>query len=366
MVFLSLITNLGLQAFFICIGILGIGFLIGFHEFGHFIFCKLFNIETPTFSIGMGPKVFSKKIGGTEFMLSAIPLGGYVEIAGADDHEDSDVPKNRQFSAKPYYQKMLVIAGGIIFNIFFSYAALTMLFWTGMPNSPLISPQYASCEIKTVEPGSPIAQAGLKTGDCLIAVDKKQFKDNPSQVIQYIRENPGKKVEVTYQRNSDIRTSQVTIESQTIQGKTFGALGIVEFVIPSYSFIQSLKKGMHATHTLAFLIAQLFKKIFVKRDVQNLGGPLMVIQQTIKGAEKGIKMFLLILAFISINLAVLNIIPLPIMDGGQALLYTIEAIIRRPLPETVKLYIKYACWIFFLLLAVVLSVKDILFLIFKK
>lgn len=366
MLFLTLISNLALQAFFICMGVLGIGFLIGFHEFGHFIFCKLFNIETPTFSIGMGPKIFSKKIGGTDFMLSAIPLGGYVEIAGADDTHDSDVPKARQFSNKPYYQKMLVIAGGIIFNILFAYATLTMLFWTGMPSSPLTSPQYASSEIKIIEPGSPIAQAGLKPGDHLVAVDGEKFQENPSQVIQYIRNNPGKKIEITYQRNGIANTTRATLESQTIQGKSFGTLGIVEFVIPTYSFLEALKKGISATHNLALLIAQLFKKIFVKQDIQNLGGPLMVIQQTIKGAEKGIKMFLLILAFISINLAVLNILPLPIMDGGQALLYTIEAIMQRPLPETVKLYIKYACWIFFLLLAVALSVKDIFFLVFKK
>ena len=100
--------------------------------------------------------------------------------------------------------------------------------------------------------------------------------------------------------------------------------------------------------------------------MENIGGPLMVISQTIKGAEKGFKVFLLLLAFISINLAVLNIIPLPIVDGGQALFYTIEAIIRRPLPEQIKIYVHYACWIGVLALTVFLSIKDVMRLFFSK
>src|SRR5690606_27744818 len=98
------------------LGLFGIGFLIGFHELGHFLFCKLFSIRTPSFSIGFGPKLFSKKIGGTEFVISPIPLGGFVEIAGAaevgqGDQKEASSRDKESFAVKPYYQKLLVMCG---------------------------------------------------------------------------------------------------------------------------------------------------------------------------------------------------------------------------------------------------------------
>lgn len=353
------------QVFFMVLGLLGIGFLIGFHEFGHFIFCKIFNVKTPTFSIGMGPRLVSKQLGSTNFILSAIPLGGYVEIAGADEHDiDPDTPSSQRFSQKPYYQKMLIIAGGILFNLIFAYCALVFLFWRGLPASPMLYPHYASREIKRVEPNSSADQANLKPGDIIKAIDDTESQNSPLAFVNYIRSHPGKTTLVTYERNGKIEKKRATIEKQTTQGKEFGRFG-VEFKVPKYSLRQAAKKGLQATTEITLLIAKLFKKIFSQQEVQNLGGPLMVIQQTIKGAEKGFSMFLLILAFISINLAVLNILPIPIMDGGQALLYSIEALIRRPLPEKIKTHIKYACWIFFLALALALSIKDILHMVCK-
>lgn len=112
-------------------------------------------------------------------------------------------------------------------------------------------------------------------------------------------------------------------------------------------------------------IIQAFKSIFFAGQFDNIGGPLMVIAQTVKGAEKGFKVFLLLLAFISVNLAILNILPLPIMDGGQALFYTIEAIVRRPLNEKVREYIHYATWAMLLVLVVYLSIKDVIKIFWK-
>ena len=130
------LLSLAQSLFFIIIGIMGIGFLIGFHEFGHFIFCKIFHIRTPSFSIGMGPRIFKKKIGETEFALSLLPLGGYVEIAGAaevgqGEQKEAYSTDQNSFASKPYYQKMLVMAGGIVFNLMFAYAALffPLFYW---------------------------------------------------------------------------------------------------------------------------------------------------------------------------------------------------------------------------------------------
>ena len=120
------LVSLPQSFFFLIIGILGISFLIAFHELGHFLFCKLFNIHTPSFSIGFGPRLISKKIGSTEFKISVIPLGGYVEIAGSAEpgqgkQKDANRMDEQSFAIKPFWQKFLVMIGGILFNMAFAY-----------------------------------------------------------------------------------------------------------------------------------------------------------------------------------------------------------------------------------------------------
>ncbi len=361
--FFSLIQPL----FFIIAGLVGIGFLIGWHELGHFLFCKLFYISTPSFSIGMGPKLISKKIGQTEFALSAIPLGGYVEIAGAaeigqGEQKEAHNMSQYSFACKPYYQKLLVMLGGILFNIIFSYIVLSGLYYVGMPKSALLYPGNATTIISSVEVDSPAQQYGLEPGDKIIAFDGSPI-NKAEELVNAIKTKAQQNVIITVERNGHNEEKTIVIGEKTIQQTTFGYLGI-DFLIPTYSFFESIKMGIHSTHVIMEQVWVAFKNIFTKRAFDNIGGPLMVISQTIKGAEKGIRVFLLLLAFISVNLAVLNMLPLPIMDGGQIVFYTIEAIIRRPLPEKVKIYIHYACWVAVVALALYLSVKDILRFIF--
>lgn len=360
---LALIQHL----FFIVAGLFGIGFLIGWHELGHFLFCKLFYIATPSFSIGMGPRLLTKKIGQTEFALSAIPLGGYVEIAGAaevgqGEQKEAYSIDQYSFAQKPYYQKLLVMVGGILFNIIFSYVVLSGLYFFGMPKSALLYPRNASTVISSVEDNSPAKNYGLQEGDTIIAIDGTPVK-NPEKLMNIVKAKANQPASITIRRNGQKEEKNIIVGEKTIQKTTFGYLGI-DFVIPTYPFLKSIKMGIQSTHYIMWQVWVTFKNIFTHRAIDNIGGPLMVISQTIKGAERGIKVFLLLLAFISVNLAVLNILPLPIMDGGQILFYTIEAIIRRPLPEKVKMYIHYACWLGVIALALFLSVKDVLRLIF--
>jgi len=348
-----------MSLFFIVVGMFGIGFLIGFHEFGHYIFCKLFNIATPTFSIGMGPRLISKKIGDTIFTLSAIPLGGYVEIAGAEDEQNgTKVKPEYSFTEKPYYQKMLVISGGILFNIFFSYVVLSTLYFVGLPQSELAFPLNESTTISSVKNDSPAKKSGLQINDKIVAINELNVANKPIELIKYLRVNPGKPETLTVERKGTLQKLPVIIGEHKIGKKTIGYLG-AEFKIMRYGFLESIKRGIQGTNKLISIIIGTFKSIFVQRNTEGLGGPLMVISQTIKGAAQGAKVFFLLLAFISVNLAVLNVIPLPIMDGGQALFYTIEAIIRRPLPDKVKMYIHYVCWALVLFLVIFLSIKDI-------
>jgi regulator of sigma E protease len=356
---IQLIQNI----FFIAIGLLGLGLLVGFHELGHFLFCKLFKIRTPSFSIGMGPKVLTKKIGDTEFALSAIPIGGYVEIAGAAEvgqgaQKEASSRDPYSFAVKPYWQKLMVMIGGILFNLIFAYIVFSGLFYIGMPKFPIVYQAFATTVISEVAPDSPAAKAGLQTGDKIVAINQQQM-NNPQDIINFIKNKPNTNQEISVERSGQVTNIPVTVGQQTFAGKDFGFLGI-DFYIPRFSPVDSIINGIKATNLVIKEVYRSFKGMFTDRSMDKVGGPLMVISQTIKGAEKGAKVFMLLLAFISINLAMINLIPLPIMDGGQILFYTIEAIIRRPLPDQVRIYIHYACWIAVLVLVLYLSAKDIL------
>lgn len=348
---------------------LGVGFLIGFHELGHFLFCKLLKIRTPSFSIGMGPRIFSKQIGETNFVLSAIPMGGYVEIAGSSelgqgDQLEAKCTDKNSFANRPYYQKMMVMAGGILFNLLFAYLALVGLLYYGMPSqSPFLDPNLVSTEIGSITPNSPAEAALLKKGDVIVSIDNNQIT-NGKQLIEEISKKPNQNASFIIKRNNSNQEITVPIGAKTINNAQLGYLG-VGLSVPPHSFASALKLGFHATYYLVSQVALALKSIVVHRKMDNLGGPIMVIAQTIKGAEQGFTVFLLLLAFISANLALINLIPLPIFDGGQALFYTIEAIINRPLSEKIREYIHYITWILLLILLVYLSVKDI-FRIFVK
>lgn len=368
MAIIDTLSGLAQNSYFILTGLFGLLFLIGFHEMGHFLFCKLFNIHTPSFSIGMGPVIYKKKIGDTDFAFSAIPLGGYVEVAGLaelgqGDQKDAHLLGSRSFASKPYWQKFLVMFGGILFNLIFAFLALWGLYYSGMPKTPLLYPINASTKVSNLIENSPAQKAGLEKNDLIISINKQPVT-SAVEIVEFIKKNPDIHADFEIIRNNIHSTLPVTIGSTKINGQSAGFLGL-EFEIQAYSFLQAGKNAWTGTIHIIKSTFSAFAGIVTNKQLNNLGGPIMVISQTIQGAAVGIKFFLLLLAVISINLAVLNIFPLPILDGGQILYFTIETVIRRPLPIKVREYIHYATWIFLLLLIAYLSVKDV-FRIFWK
>jgi regulator of sigma E protease len=352
---------------FIFPALIGVGFLIGFHELGHFLFCKLFNIHTPSFSIGFGPKLISKRIGNTDFSLSAIPLGGYVEIAGAaevgqGEQEHAHSTDETSFANKPYYQKMLVMFGGIMFNLIFAYTALIALCAMGLPAAV---PTFSQ-----VEAGSPAAQAGLEAGDTITAFNDIEINGDATTLIKAIQAAPGETVRLTYERRNEphATTIDVVLGSVDVMGKQIGTLAGASYQmasLPGASFPEAITRGITLTNNYIKNTAYAFAHLFKSRDTSGMGGPIRIIQETATGASKGFKIFLMFLAVISINLAVLNLIPLPILDGGQILFYTIEAAINRPLPHQVREYIHIASWIGILILTLFLTYKDLMAVFLK-
>lgn len=347
-----------LKLFYIAIGIIGVGFLIAFHELGHFLFCKLFDIKTPAFSIGFGPQLIKKQIGETEFSISAIPLGGYVQMESSSDDGSVDP---RSFNAKPYYQKLLVMCGGIGFNMIFAYLILMGLAFTGIPKTLLLYPKNATTQINMVMPDTAAERAGLKAGDVITSFNNMPLEGDATKLLEAIKPLANQPVTLTIEREKSPQTISATLDERKVDSESIGSLGVIFELneTPGKSLIDSIREGIALTNKIVWNTIDGFTSIVRKKDMSQVGGPLMIISMTTSVAAQGLKILLLFLAVISVNLAVLNVIPLPIFDGGQILFYTIEAIIRRPLPERVREYIHIGSWLLLMALVIYLTGKDI-------
>lgn len=350
------------QFFFILLGFLGMGFLIGFHELGHFLFAKLFKIRIPSFSLGFGPRLLTKKIGETEFCLSAIPFGGYVEIAGAaevgqGDQKEAFATDKGSFATKPFYQKLCVMLGGILFNLAFAYFTMILLFMTGIPKTPLMPNPI----ISAVHSQSAAENGELHIGDRIVSINEEKIGQNIQQIQQIVQPLALKQATFVIERNGELFTKTIIIGSRETETETIGILG-VEFdslATPAHSLTDAIALGIATCNKWIKDTFAGFGLLFSKKGINRVGGPIMIIAMTVKSAAAGWQIFLLLLAIISINLAVLNLIPLPILDGGQILFYSIEALIRRPIPHKVREYIHIATWLMFMVLFIYLGINDI-------
>ncbi len=352
---------------YLAIALCGIGFLIGFHELGHFVFCKLFGIRTPEFSIGFGPVLFSRKIGGTKFVISAVPLGGFVEIAGAAEMGQGEQKhalsqESDSFAAKPYYQKFLVMMGGISFNLLFAYFACILLAFTGIPKTRYLYPTNAKTTIHKMQSDSVAEKAGLQVGDSIRSIDNIPVHKKPIDFIKTIQSLPNKTVPIQFKRGGELHEIVVTVGTRTVGDITVGSLGITDLDmkdIPGQPFFAAIRRGIQMTNAWIVLTVRGFLSIFQQRSVEGMGGPVALISMLSQDATSHLKIFLILLVIISINLAIINLFPLPILDGGQLLFYTIEAIAGRPLPLKVREYIHIASWLFILVLILYLTVQDV-------
>jgi regulator of sigma E protease len=214
--------------------------------------------------------------------------------------------------------------------------------------------------ISAIHQNSPAEKYELKIGDRIIDMDNTTVEDNLQKIKEVSQAIPLKETTITIERDGKILTKTIIMGSKEEEAATVGFLG-VEFdnaPIPPHSFMDAIKEGISATNT--WIKNTIIGFTQLKKNRKNIGGPIMIIAATTKAAASGFKIFILLLAIISINLAVLNIIPLPVLDGGQMLFYSIEALIRRPIPNKVREYIHVATWLFFIVLIIYLSAQDII------
>lgn len=313
------------------------GLLVFVHELGHFLFAKLFKVYVEKFSVGFGPSLFSKKIGETVYCVSAIPLGGYVKMYGEDPTaEISPEMKEKAFSQKTLWQRGLIVFAGPLFNIFLAVKLFAIINFFG---TPMLLPI-----IKTVQPDMPAIEAGIKSGDRILAIDGKEIKywDEMSGII---KKNPGKVLMFSVKRGDEILSFQITpklSESKNIFGEKIqvGLVGIVpdnQVVTVSHGFVESTVLGFKKSYEVLELTILGIVKIFQKVvPADSIGGPIMIFQMAKETAAIGINSLLAFMAVISINLGVLNLLPVPVLDGGHLMFFAIEGVMRKPVSIRVR------------------------------
>jgi regulator of sigma E protease len=345
--------------------VVGLGVLIVFHEFGHFLLAKLSGVGVLTFSVGFGPKLWVKKKGETEYALSAFPLGGYVKMVGEDPEEEvKAVDLERSFAHKSLLKRTAIVAAGPGFNLLLAVFLLMIVFlFYGVP--------VLSNLIGAVEPESPAAQAGLQKGDRIVAVDG-QAVTAWDDLSSKIKQSAGRSLDLRVQRSGE--ELAMTVEPRKREVKNiFGELKEDWMIgIGSQVSIEkgdpglAISKAFVQTYEYSKLtLIGLYKMITREVSPRNLGGPILIAQMAGQQAQEGIGSFLAFLAVLSINLGVLNLLPVPVLDGGHLFFFAIEAIIGRPVS------IKYRekaqqVGIFLLLLLMIFAFANDIFRLFEK
>jgi len=392
-----------------------LGILVFAHELGHFLVAKLSGVGVLKFSLGFGKKVVGWKVGETEYIISALPLGGYVKMLGgegeSDETEEELTPEQqkRTFTAQPVWKRLAIVVAGPVFNIILAVVLCYIIFVTGFPT--------AVSKVMEVVPGSPAQAAGFKSGDIIEKIDGEPvnfweeaadyIKKHPgkdmvfevrrgrdtvslkaksvpedgkgyvgllgSAVIAAVMENspadkagmrskdrvvavdgkkvgswndmaeavklsPGRLMDFTLDRDGkqfDVKVTPIVKQGPETGGKAYGIIGVqagAETEKLRYGPVESI--GMSAERTLymtGFTVNILTRIIKGKEDASQLGGPVMIVQISGRQAREGFADFVLFMALLSINLGVINLFPIPILDGGLLMFLAIEGITRKPL-----------------------------------
>ena len=406
-----------------------LGVLVAFHELGHFLAARWVGVKVLKFSLGFGPKLFGRQMGETEYLLSAIPLGGYVKLFGEDETEaTTQEDRARSFAHQGLWGKVLIVAAGPGFNFILAYFIFAGWLATGAPlfvptfqdltpdieamvpgspadtagiqigdrvtrvNGQAISTrtelfdavaksngQALTLEIKrdgqvktlTVTPttapgpqasaqepayylgveetpplvtsvmqGSPAAKAGLQAGDHVVNIEGQTIH-TWSQMTGIVKENPNRQLQVDVLREGHRVSLTVTpsaekamVNGQSVEVGKIGISGPGRSIMRSSTPLLSLYDGLGATWGWTELTAVgLYKMIVGDISSKNIGGPLTIANISGEAAAQGVSSVVFLIAILSINLGVLNLLPIPILDGGHLLFFLIEGILRKPLGE---------------------------------
>ncbi len=360
----------------ILIFIIVLGVLIFVHELGHFLFAKLFKIRVDEFGFGYPPrmfKLFAWK--GTQFTVNWIPFGGFVKIFGESDQGEALNPEEQSVSLvyKPWWQQLLVMFGGILFNILFAWILLSILYMSGVDAPVSSAPQnyrFESTELTVtgVLPDSPAMEAGLRSGDIIkeyynIEETVTVTDETVSVVSDFIHETgeTRESVGIVVLQQGDIKQFRITPEQGLVPGRYGVGISldrVGELKLPVH---QALVYGARNTWNFTVAIVKGFGQLISGQvSFSNISGPVGIVGQVGQASAIGFLYLLGFTALLSLNLAVLNIVPFPALDGGRMLIVIIEAIIRKRLNPTAVAWVNTIGFFLLILLMIVVTTNDVI------
>ena len=347
--------------------IIVLGVLIFFHEFGHFLIARLFGVGVEKFSLGFGPRLLGKKVGITDYRLSAIPLGGYVKMVGEEpDVEISpeDIPVS--FTHKHVVKRMLIVAAGPVFNVL-----LAVFIFFGIFSFSGISVLKPS--IGVVQEGAPADQAGLKKGDLITAINGATVS-SWEEMAEIINASQGNAIDVSVRRgeaNLELSLTPKLVKIKNIFGEEtpryiIGISDSREFYSKDLNILQAFSESLLQTYRVSELMVVIIAKLITGAiSTDTLGGPIMIAQMAGDSAKAGISSLISFIALISINLAIINLLPIPVLDGGHLLFFFIEAIKGSPVSIKVREVAQQIGLFLLIMLMILVFYNDITRLFFS-
>lgn len=311
-----------------------LGIIIFVHELGHFLFAKAMGVRVLKFSLGFGPKLIGRQYGDTEYRISAIPLGGYVKMLGetpGEELSEKDLPF--AYTSQDVWKRAVIVASGPLFNIFFAMVIFFVLFVKGLP---VLLP-----EVGEVMPDTPAARVGLAKGDRIVGIDGTPI-GQWDEMTAMIQRNPEKEMRLQIKRDGELLVLAITPEKKVVSDlfgerreigligiKPSGATFIKKTSVPQ-AFTDSIVKTWDMCVLTVVSIVKLIQRVI---PMDTVGGPIMILQMAGEQASRGVLNFFVFMAIINVNLGILNLLPIPILDGGHLTFLAIEALRKKPLNE---------------------------------
>lgn len=339
---------------YILIAILVFGFMILVHELGHFLFAKKFGVAITEFSIGMGPKIFSKMgKDGVAYSLRALPIGGFVAMVG--EEEDSENPN--AFNKKPAWQRFIVIAAGALTNILIGIIIMSCL--------TVSQPRYGTTVIGEFLDKATSNSSGLMIGDEIKKINNTSVH-TANELSYEIMRSGDKPVRVTIVRDGNtITLDNVNFPKVSSQGVTFGSMDFKVYG-ENRTFSTFVKNSFYSCKsTVKMIWDSLFDLVSGRYGIDQVSGPIGVTGAITQAAKSGAYSLFYLIVVISMNLGIFNLLPIPALDGGSLLFLIIEMIFRKPIPRKIENNLRTAGFMLLMALVVFISCKDVVFL-FKK
>ncbi|NQV16344.1 RIP metalloprotease RseP [bacterium] len=378
-----------------------LGILILIHELGHFMIARMVGIRVERFSIGMPPRLLSiqnkvdgiwiklfipwfiqklvdaqsieyrirrkhPKAGDTEYALSWTPFGGYVKMSGMiDESMDGEITgKSWEFNSKKRWQQLLTISGGVLMNTILAFILFSGIVLVSGIENPVDGTFVGSMVSTEAREVFPAETAGIREGDQIVAVNGQSVYEW-EELTSIVQKIPGETIVVEWISNGVRRSDSILVVKETVptaEGTLdIGMIGIGRVLEhQDVSFTESIQYGARSTYLFGTLMARaLWSMITGETDMDQVGGPVMIAKMAGEMARRGWLEIFYFMAIISVNLAFINILPIPGLDGGHFLIISIEGIIRRPLPLNVKLVIQQVGMFFLLGLVLFITIQDI-------